>query len=100
MRTDTFGLDGKVGLTSDLTVDFTINPDFGQVEVDPSVLNITVFETFYEEKRPFFLEDRQMFATPRFGDGPRAELFYTRRIGRAPRDPDLDDDPGRPARIG
>jgi len=54
------GLDGKVGLTSDLTMDFTINPDFGQVEADPSVVNLTAFETYYSEKRPFFIEGRNI----------------------------------------
>ncbi len=50
------GVDGKVGLTSNFTLDYTINPDFGQVEADPSVLNLTSYEVFYDEKRPFFLE--------------------------------------------
>ena len=74
------GLDGKVGLTSAFTVDFTINPDFGQVEADPSVLNISAFETFYEEKRPFFLEGKRIFEFE-LGD---ELLFYSRRIGHAP----------------
>ncbi|GAB4232244.1 MAG: hypothetical protein Kow00109_04660 [Acidobacteriota bacterium] len=74
------GLDGKVGLSSAFTLDFTLNPDFGQVEADPAVLNITAFETFYEEKRPFFLEGKQMFDF-RLGEDL---LFYSRRIGHAP----------------
>jgi hypothetical protein len=52
------GLDGKIGVTSDLTLDFTVNPDFGQVEADPSEVNLTAFETFFEERRPFFIEGR------------------------------------------
>ena len=54
------GLDGKVGLTHDLTVNFTLNPDFGQVEADPSVINLTAYETYFEEKRPFFVEGRNI----------------------------------------
>jgi len=74
------GLDAKIGLSSNFTADFTINPDFGQVESDPSVMNLSAFETFYEEKRPFFLEGKNIF---RFELGD-ANLFYTRRIGHAP----------------
>ena len=69
------GLDGKVGLTSDFTLDFSINPDFGQVEADPSTINLTAFETYYEEKRPFFLEGKNIFNN--LGES----LFYSRRIG-------------------
>ncbi|GAC1514657.1 MAG: hypothetical protein NVS1B4_02820 [Gemmatimonadaceae bacterium] len=80
------GFDLKYGLTSNLTVDATINPDFGQVEADPAQLNLTVFETFLEERRPFFVEGAQIFA---FGAGADAhgapgEVFYSRRIGRSP----------------
>ncbi|MCS3796207.1 hypothetical protein GGD38_001545 [Chitinophagaceae bacterium OAS944] len=71
------GLDAKIGLTSNLTVDLTVNPDFGQVESDPSVMNISAFETFYEEKRPFFLEGRNIFNF----DFDNSSLFYSRRIG-------------------
>ena len=91
-----FGLDGKIGVTSDLTLDLTVNPDFGQVEADPSVVNLTAFETFYEEKRPFFIEgnnilDYQIMGGD--GDFSYDNLFYSRRIGRSPQyDPDLDDD--------
>jgi len=74
------GLDGKIGITSNFTVDYTINPDFGQVEADPSVLNLTAFETFYEEKRPFFLEGNSILDF-KMGDDL---LFYSRRIGQAP----------------
>jgi hypothetical protein len=84
------GLDVKYALTSDLTLTGTINPDFGQVEVDPAVVNLSQFETFYPEKRPFFTEGLNIF---QFGDTPAPShfnflfppsLFYTRRIGRAP----------------
>ncbi len=83
-----FGIDGKIGITSDFTVDYTINPDFGQVEADPSVLNLSAFETYYEEKRPFFLEGRNIFDFNYGGD----QLFYSRRIGHSPSHyPSLDD---------
>ncbi len=74
------GIDGKIGVTSNFTVDYTINPDFGQVEADPSVLNLTAFETFYEEKRPFFLEGNSILDFKIGND----LLFYSRRIGQAP----------------
>lgn len=74
------GLDAKIGLTSNFTVDLTVNPDFGQVESDPSVLNLTAFETFYEEKRPFFLEGKTIFEY----DFDDINLFYSRRLGHAP----------------
>ncbi|MDR0429910.1 MAG: carbohydrate binding family 9 domain-containing protein [Tannerellaceae bacterium] len=73
------GLDAKFGL-SDFTLDLTINPDFGQVELDPSVMNLTAFETFYDEKRPFFLEGKHILDFSSGGD----RMFYTRRIGSAP----------------
>lgn len=81
------GLDGKIGLSSNITMDFTVNPDFGQVEADPSEVNLTAFETFFEEKRPFFVEGKNIFDFKLFmGDGDLAldRLFYSRRIGRAP----------------
>ncbi len=81
------GIDGKIGLTSDLTADFTINPDFGQVEADPSEVNLSAFETFFEEKRPFFIEGKNIFNFPlAMGDGDMSQekVFYSRRIGRAP----------------
>lgn len=74
------GLDAKIGLSSNFTADLTVNPDFGQVESDPSVMNLTAFETFYEEKRPFFLEGKNIF---KFELG-EASLFYSRRIGQSP----------------
>ncbi len=81
------GLDGKIGLTSDLTLDFTINPDFGQVEADPSVVNLSAYETFFEEKRPFFTEGRNILNFRMMsgnGDFGSDNLFYSRRIGRSP----------------
>ena len=71
------GFDLKYGITSNITLDATGNPDFGQVEADQTVLNLSTFETFYEEKRPFFLEGFKIFETP-------FKLFYSRRIGRQP----------------
>ncbi|HSK09027.1 MAG TPA: DUF5916 domain-containing protein [Vicinamibacterales bacterium] len=91
------GLDLKYGLSSNMTLDATFNPDFGQVEVDPAVVNLSQFETFFEERRPFFTEGANVFGN--FGRSgasglvgffrPEPTLFYTRRIGRAPQ--------GRPA---
>jgi len=81
------GLDGKLGVTGDLTLNFTLNPDFGQVEADPSVVNLTAFETYYEEKRPFFIEGRNILSFKLMGgenDMAGDNLFYTRRIGRTP----------------
>jgi hypothetical protein len=88
------GLDLKYGLRSDLTLDLTLNPDFGQVEVDPAEVNLSVFETYYSEKRPFFIEGSNIFA---FGYGGannnmgfnwgNPEFFYSRRIGRPPQGP-------------
>jgi len=74
------GLDAKIGLSSNFTVDLTVNPDFGQVESDPSVMNLSVFETFYEEKRPFFLEGLTIFNY----DFDNESIFYSRRIGHSP----------------
>lgn len=81
------GLDAKVGLTSNITLDATINPDFGQVEVDPAVVNLSAFETFFPERRPFFIEGRNIFS---FGNMRTSNssngytFFHTRRIGRQP----------------
>ena len=78
------GLDGKLGITSDITLDFTINPDFGQVEADPSVVNLTAYETFFAEKRPFFIEGKNILDYGiMIGDGDVSNdnLFYSRRIG-------------------
>lgn len=90
------GLDGKIGITSDLTLNFTINPDFGQVEADPSEVNLSAFESYFREKRPFFIEGRNILNFQIMGgDGgfSRDNLFYSRRIGRTPHYyPDTDDD--------
>jgi hypothetical protein len=74
------GVDGKIGVTSDFTLDYTVNPDFGQVEADPSVLNLTSYEVFYDEKRPFFLEGKSILEY----NADKDMLFYSRRIGHAP----------------
>jgi hypothetical protein len=74
------GLDAKIGISSNFTIDLTVNPDFGQVESDPSVMNLTAFETYYDEKRPFFMEGLTIFDY-KFDD---QSLFYSRRIGHAP----------------
>ncbi len=73
------GFDAKFAL-SDFTLDLTVNPDYGQVELDPSVMNLTAYETFYEEKRPFFLEGKHILD---FANGSDM-MFYTRRIGASP----------------
>lgn len=82
------GLDLKYRLASNVTLDATVNPDFGQVEVDPSVINLTAFETRYEERRPFFVEGADIFtfgeAGPSGSVGRPPEIFYSRRIGKAP----------------
>lgn len=75
------GLDALYRITSDLTLNATINPDFGQVEVDPAVINLGVYETFFAEKRPFFVEGSEIFG---FGGGNTGQLFYSRRVGRRP----------------
>jgi hypothetical protein len=81
------GMDGKIGITNDLTLDFTINPDFGQVEADPSEVNLSTFETYLEEKRPFFIEGKSIMnftVTPGDGGLSRDNAFYTRRLGKKP----------------
>ena len=82
------GLDAKIGVTNNLTMDLTINPDFGQVEADPSEVNLTVFETFFQERRPFFVEGNNITQF----DIRNGNLFYSRRIGRSPQsNPELND---------
>jgi hypothetical protein len=86
------GLDLKYGMSTNVTLDATMNPDFGQVEVDPAVVNLTDYETFFDEKRPFFIEGSQTFTN--FGrngannfwgfNRSEPDVFYSRRIGRAP----------------
>jgi hypothetical protein len=86
------GVDLKYRMSSNLSLDGTINPDFGQVEVDPAVVNLSAFETFFEEKRPFFIEGANIFSNfghtgaNNFWGFNRAEpmIFYSRRIGRSP----------------
>ncbi|MEA5459157.1 DUF5916 domain-containing protein [Arcicella sp. LKC2W] len=85
----TFGVDGKVAVTSDLILDFTVNPDFGQVEADPSQVRIDGFQNFFEERRPFFIESRNIFdyqlTGSEAGDDYDSDLlFYSRRIGGSP----------------
>jgi hypothetical protein len=104
------GVDVKYGITSTLTLTGTINPDFGQVEVDPAVLNLSQFETSFPEKRPFFTEGASVF---QFGNGPANSrwgfnmwfptFFYSRRIGRAPQGSiaaDYTDSPGETTILG
>ncbi len=76
------GVDLRYGIGSAFTLDLTVNPDFGQVEVDPAVINLSAFETFFPEKRPFFVEDAQIFDFTLSGRQNR--LFYSRRVGRNP----------------
>ena len=86
------GFDLKIGLKSNLMLDTTVNPDFGQVEVDPAVINLSDYETYFSEKRPFFIEGSNIF--DQFGRGGATSVaslswsspsfFYSRRIGRAP----------------
>jgi hypothetical protein len=87
-RTDpdgSIGLDAKYALRPGLTVTATVNPDFGQVEADPAVVNLDAFETFFQERRPFFVEGSGTFQfNVDCNDGACTGLFYSRRIGRAP----------------
>jgi hypothetical protein len=76
------GLDAKIGVTSDITLDLTVNPDFGQVEADPSQVNLTAFELYFREQRPFFNEGSNTLNFPVAFDNNN--LFYSRRVGRQP----------------
>jgi len=82
------GLDLKYALGSNLTMNATVNPDFGQVEVDPAVINLTAFETRFQERRPFFVEGADIFQFARGGNccatGNPPQVLYSRRIGRSP----------------
>lgn len=86
----TVGIDGKIGVTNDLTLDFTFNPDFGQVEADPSAIALDGFQIFFQERRPFFIENKNIFdytfsqSKAWLPTGGIDNLFYSRRIGRAP----------------
>ena len=93
------GADIKYGLTSNLTLDATVNPDFGQVESDPSVLNLSAFETFFAEQRPFFLEGTGIYSFQvncNIVNCNNEGLFYSRRIGRSPQLGDLYGDASSP----
>lgn len=82
-----FGADIKWGLSSNFTVDATVNPDFGQVEADPAILNLSAFEQFFEERRPFFIEGAGIFNFRTDCTNIESScrgLFYSRRIGRSP----------------
>ena len=86
----TAGIDGKIGVTNDLTLDFTINPDFGQVEADPSAIALDGFQLFFAEQRPFFVENKEIlnyqFSTPKIWSIYNNDnLFYSRRIGGKPK---------------
>jgi len=83
------GLDAKIGITNDLTLDLTVNPDFGQVEADPSSITLDGFEIFFDEQRPFFVENNNIFdyRVSRSNAGNTFDsdnLFFSRRIGRSP----------------
>lgn len=93
------GVDLRMGIGSNLTLNATVNPDFGQVEIDPAVINLSDVETFFSEKRPFFIEGSTVF---RFGRGgannywgfnwSNPDFFYSRRIGRVPQGSTTDND--------
>ncbi len=91
----TAGIDGKIGLTSDMVLDFTINPDFGQVEADPAAVRLDGFQNFFQEQRPFFVENNNIFNYQVTGSAAGGaydsdNLFYSRRIGGSPHGyPDL-----------
>jgi len=91
------GLDGKAAITNDLTLDFSINPDFGQVEADPSEVNLSAFESYFSERRPFFVEGKNIYQfqpsnTIVIHNMGADNLFYSRRIGRYPHNsPNLSD---------
>ncbi len=76
------GIDAKIGVTNDLTLDLTVNPDFGQVEADPAAISLDGFEIFFNEQRPFFVENKNIFDF-QFAEN-RDNLFFSRRIGRSP----------------
>ncbi|MCV9388141.1 DUF5916 domain-containing protein [Reichenbachiella ulvae] len=84
------GVDAKIGITSDITLDLTVNPDFGQVESDPSAVNLSAFRLFFREQRPFFLEGSNIMSFRT--SGGINNLYYSRRIGGKPQgNADADD---------
>lgn len=91
------GVDGKAAITNDLTLDFSINPDFGQVEADPSEVNLSAFESYFSEQRPFFIEGKNIYefepsSSIVIHNMGADNLFYSRRIGRYPHNsPELND---------
>lgn len=90
------GLDAKIGITSDITLDLTVNPDFGQVEADPSQVNLSAYRLYFQERRPFFIEGSNVLNFP-ITDFNNNNLFYSRRIGRTPQgwvETDQDEDDG------
>jgi hypothetical protein len=92
------GFDGRVGITNDVVVDFTVNPDFGQVEADPGAINLDGFQIFFREQRPFFVEGRNIFdyriTQAEAGGSYNGDLlFYSRRVGGTP-SRFLGEDPG------
>lgn len=81
------GLDAKIGVTSDITLDLSFNPDFGQVDADPSTVNLSAFQLFFQERRPFFLEGSSLLSFPT--SEATDNLFYSRRVGgKPPGDPE------------
>lgn len=85
----TTGLDAKLGVTNDMTLDLTVNPDFGQVEADPAAINLDGFQIFFNEQRPFFVENNNIFdyglSRSQAGNTFWSDnLFYSRRIGKSP----------------
>jgi len=98
------GIDLKYLLTSNLTLSATINPDFGQVEVDPAVVNLSAFETFFPERRPFFVEGEGFLSYGSLwcyfcSNTSNIDVYYSRRVGRAPQGSDNAHDAGEYARI-
>ena len=99
-----FGADVDYQLGPSLSLSATVNPDFGQVEVDPAVVNLSAFETFYPERRPFFVEGSDLFSFGGFScffcsNVSSLDLFHSRRIGRSPRGASLAEDAGQYASV-
>lgn len=99
----TLGGDLRYAVASNVALTATVNPDFGQVEADPAQLNLTAFETFFPEQRPFFVQGADLFNVPLncgLYNCPNENLFYSRRIGRAPQLGGVYADPGAPGATG